>query len=138
MDAFLRLTEKAVELAQSDCPDLEAIHQLGKGWVAEETLAIAVFCALRYPRDIRKALTASVNHQGDSDSTGAVTGNILGAALGETAIPRKFLDALELRGVIREIADDLCRGFTAPGSGEPGDRDWAEKYITMRYRPEEE
>lgn len=30
----------------------------------------------------------AVNHDGDSDSTGAITGNILGAYLGQQAIPQ--------------------------------------------------
>ena len=52
------------------------------------------------------------SHSGDSDSTGAVTGNILGAYLGLKSIPKKYLDNLELKDVILEIADDLyndCR-----------------------------
>ena len=46
--------------------------------------------ALRYSDDFEKGITAAVNHDGDSDSTGAVTGNILGAALGFEAIPQKI------------------------------------------------
>ena len=52
-------------------------------------------------------MIASVNHKGDSDSTGAVTGNILGAALGYEAIPQYFKDDLELHDVILRVADDL-------------------------------
>ncbi|MBR1905297.1 MAG: ADP-ribosylglycohydrolase family protein [Clostridiales bacterium] len=98
---------KAVELAQSDISDIDAIHQLGEGWVAEETLAIAVFSALKYDNDFDKAIRCSVNHSGDSDSTGAVTGNILGAYLGYEAVPQKYKDNLELIDVILAIADDL-------------------------------
>ena len=76
---YTEIMRKAVRLAESEQSDLEAIYQLGEGWVAEETLAIAVFCAIRYSDDFEKAIIAAVNHNGDSDSTGAVTGNILGA-----------------------------------------------------------
>ena len=62
---YLQLMDKAVALAGEDISDLEAIHQLGEGWVADEALAIAVYCALKYPEDIDKALIASVNHKGD-------------------------------------------------------------------------
>ena len=55
-------------------------------------------------------MIAAVNHGGDSDSTGAITGNILGAAIGYEAIPQFFLDDLELRDVILHMADDLYRG----------------------------
>ena len=104
------LVEQAVSLATSTLPDEEAIRTLGEGWVAEETFAIAVYCALKYERDFDQALIAAVNHDGDSDSTGAVTGNLLGASLGLSGIPQKYQHALELRKVILELADDLCHG----------------------------
>lgn len=99
--------KKAVKLSEKNYSDLDAIHKLGEGWVAEETLAIAVYCALKYENNFEKAIVTSVNHNGDSDSTGAVTGNIIGAYLGMDAIPQKFLDNLEISNVISEIAEDL-------------------------------
>ena len=41
--------------------DLEAIRELGQGWVAEETLAIAIYCSLKYSDDFDKAIIASVS-----------------------------------------------------------------------------
>ena len=76
--------------------------------MAEETLAIAIYCALKYKDDFEAAMIAAVNHDGDSDSTGAVTGNILGAAIGMVEIPDKFIENLELKDVIIKMADDLC------------------------------
>lgn len=58
--------------------------------------------------DFSKAIIASVNHNGDSDSTGAVTGNILGALLGYDAIDLKWKNDLELIDIILRISDDLC------------------------------
>ena len=129
---LLALLERAVALSQSDNKDLDAIHALGEGWVGDEALAIAVYCALKYPTDIEKALIAAVNHRGDSDSTGAITGNILGAALGMGAIPQKFLAHLELKDLILELADDLfqdCRMSEYEGY----DPVWAAKYIHNTY-----
>lgn len=108
IDEFTAIMQKAVQLAETDTDDLSAIHQLGEGWVAEETLAIAVYCALKYKENFDKALRASVNHNGDSDSTGAVCGNILGAYIGYNAIPQKYKERLELHNTIIEIADNLC------------------------------
>lgn len=51
----------------------------------KEILAIAVYCALKYPTDFEKGLIAAMNHKGDSDSTGAVAGNIIGANPGKLA-----------------------------------------------------
>ena len=47
LDELEALVRMAVELSQSDLGDPDAIRMLGEGWVAEETLAIAVYCALK-------------------------------------------------------------------------------------------
>lgn len=132
---MLELMQKAVELADAGLDDLDAIRQLGGGWVGEETLAIAVYCAVRYEEDFEKALIASVNHDGDSDSTGAVTGNILGARLGYDAIPRKFVEKLELRDVILEIADDLRYAGENKDRTVFDDPQWIGKYVKADYTP---
>lgn len=106
------LIENALELAVSDPTDTDAIRILGEGWVAEETLAIAVFSVMRYIDDFEKCVRCAVNHDGDSDSTGAVAGNIIGAILGYNAIPRKYLTDLELHDVLLSVADDLG-GFSS-------------------------
>ena len=106
---FRDLIDKACFLAEdTSVSDQTAIRELGEGWVAEEALAIAVFCSLRYSNDFEKGIIAAVNHDGDSDSTGAITGNILGAHLGISQIPGHFVENLELKDVILEIADDLA------------------------------
>ena len=123
---FIALTELALNLAGSDATDLEAIHRLGEGWVGEEALAIAVFCAVRYENDFDRAIIAAVNHKGDSDSTGAVAGNILGAKGGLSGIPEKYTQNLELKDVILQIADDLYSGGKdVEGNPDPA---WMERY----------
>ena len=104
---FTELMQKAVQLSQSDMPVLDAIHELGEGWVAEETLAISVYCSLRYPDSFKDAVIASVNHWGDSDSTGAVTGNIMGAWLGVKAIPKNLTEHLYLKEIVIQIAEHM-------------------------------
>ena len=102
---------------------------------AEATLAISVYCALRHADDFEKAIIASVNHDGDSDSTGAVTGNILGTALGYDAIPDYYLGKLELREIIEEIADDLYRDCRISEYDADRDPVWISKYVEIDYRP---
>ena len=60
LSPFIELVDKAVTLAKSKVSDEDAIRQLGEGWVAEETLAIAIYCAVKYEDDFEKALIASV------------------------------------------------------------------------------
>lgn len=107
-ECMLKL-KQALELSDSSVDDLRAIKQLGEGWVGEEALAVAVYCALKYD-DIKTALIAAVNHGGDSDSTGAITGNILGAYWGLGCIPPGWLQKIELREVLLQMADDLLCG----------------------------
>ncbi|MFZ5563921.1 MAG: ADP-ribosylglycohydrolase family protein [Thermodesulfobacteriota bacterium] len=101
-------------------PIFATVESLGQGWVAEEALAIGIYCALAAENDFEKGLILAVNHGGDSDSTGAIAGNILGALLGVSAIPAKLLDQLELRETITQIANDLYTGFE--DTDEWGDR----------------
>ncbi|MBQ0748138.1 MAG: ADP-ribosylglycohydrolase family protein [Marinobacter sp.] len=102
----LAALDKAVELSQSGMPHHIAIQELGEGWVAEEALAISVYCAL-VAESFEQGIVLAVNHDGDSDSTGAITGNILGAMHGTGVIPRRWLEPLELRDVIEAVASDL-------------------------------
>jgi ADP-ribosylglycohydrolase len=95
----------AASTARRPTPD--DVAALGEGWVAEEALAIAVFCALTCV-DVRSGLLLAANHSGDSDSTAAIAGNLLGAALGEDAIPREWVDGLEGRIVVEALADRLA------------------------------
>ncbi len=117
----LALLEKAVKLVDNGYYTQGSIRELGEGWVGEEAIAIAVYCALKYKDDFRKALCMSVNHDGDSDSTGAITGNILGAYLGIEAIPADWIEKMELKNELVILADDLLTGFEES-------EEWISKY----------
>ena len=130
LSELIDIIDRAVMLAEGDLKDdLDSIHQLGQGGVAEETLAIALYCALRYQDDFSAGMIAAVNHGGDSDSTGAVAGNILGAWVGYQAIEEKWKQDLELSDVILEIADDLCYGCQMSEYDTYRDPKWEMKYI---------
>lgn len=133
---LIDLINFAVELSENSDNDLDNIHRLGEGWVAEETLAISIYCALRHQDDFSAGIIAAVNHKGDSDSTGAVTGNILGALIGYDAIEDKWKKNLELIDVILEMADDLCHGCQMSEYSDYEDPDWYRKYIGMQWKDE--
>lgn len=111
---LFNLILKAMWYATSKESDTDSIRQLGEGWVADETLAIAIFSVMRYIDDFEKCVCCAVNHDGDSDSTGAVAGNIIGAILGYNVIPEKYLTTLEIHDVLVSMADDLG-GFSSKG-----------------------
>ncbi|MEA5363713.1 ADP-ribosylglycohydrolase family protein [Amycolatopsis sp., V23-08] len=111
--AALRL---ALELASSGDTSPEKVESLGGGWVAEEALAIGVYAALA-PVSVRDAhpetafrarLRLAVTHSGDSDSTGSICGNLLGAWHGEDVLPWDWLSQVEGRATIARLADDFA------------------------------
>jgi ADP-ribosylglycohydrolase len=110
----------AIRAAESGPLSADAIPVLGEGWVAEEALAIATHCALAAD-SFRSGVLHAVNHGGDSDSTGAICGNLLGTSLGADAIDPGLLAGLEGRDVITQIADDLHDVF-AQGQPPPSRR----------------
>ncbi len=88
----------------------ETVETLGGGWIAEEALAISLCCALRHEDDFAKGVLLAVNHGGDSDSTGAIAGNILGCLLGRGAIPVDWIERLELKEAVEALGVCLFRG----------------------------
>lgn len=114
----------ALAMNQTAAVSPETIETLGSGWTGEEALAIALYCSLVAQDDFTKAVRLAVNHSGDSDSTGSITGNILGALHGEQALPTTWLQRLELADVIRQMADDLFTTFQ-------GTQSWLQKYLPM-------
>ena len=109
-------TERAVEAALSiyaktsvspEKVTTEDVESLGGAWVAEEALAISLYASLLYENDFERGVLLAVNHSGDSDSTGAVTGNILGLINGYERIPAAWRKNLEGEEIVRKLAQDL-------------------------------
>ncbi|MFF4489507.1 ADP-ribosylglycohydrolase family protein [Streptomyces sp. NPDC001544] len=98
---------RALDLAAEGEGTPERLETLGAGWIAEEALAIGVYSALAAHR-VKDALLLAVNHSGDSDSTGSICGNILGARFGDHGLPHPWLERVEGRERIAALADDLA------------------------------
>ncbi|MET7637391.1 ADP-ribosylglycohydrolase family protein [Streptomyces sp. NPDC005438] len=120
----------ALGAVRQGLPNAARVEALGEGWIAEEALAMAVYCAL-VAEDVRHGLLLAVNHGGDSDSTGSLCGNLLGAQHGETALPPGWVAEVEGRGTILELADDFSMEMTqgpalhSPARSAPG---WLSRY----------
>jgi ADP-ribosyl-[dinitrogen reductase] hydrolase len=98
--------EAALQLAEAGAPTAEKVETLGGGWIGEEALAIGLYCALA-AESFDEAVVLAVNHGGDSDSTGSIAGQIMGARDGLNAIPGRWIEQLELREEITSLAEDL-------------------------------
>ena len=99
---------------------------------------------MRHIDSLEEALIAAVNHDGDSDSTGAVCGNIMGAVYGYEAIKRqnpfcppgrKLEQTLELSEIILALADDLATGCIINEYSPldtPEEQQWFKRYCEMK------
>ena len=100
-------------LEQLDCLD------------APQCLAGAIFACLVNPDDFDAAIITAVNHSGMSAAVGAMAGAIMGAGMGESALPEFYLESLECAHVLEVLATDMARG--KPGMGLFDDS-WDHKY----------
>ena len=128
-----RALEAARWLARRDggvTPSPAVVESLGGGWVAEEALAIGVYCAM-VAGDFPTGVLLAANHSGDSDSTASIAGSILGALLGPDAIPRRWIEQLEVRDTLDRLCDDWEQLFTRKDIFKDGwsiTGDWGVRY----------
>lgn len=112
LDAALALSADDAEPRSGD----QLTDALGLGWVAEEALAVALYCVLATEKGADspqehfvRAVRRAANHSGDSDSTAAIAGNLLGTLHGEAALPQAWLAALEAPELIRRLGSDFLK-----------------------------
>ena len=113
MDRLSALTGRALDLAAGSLPDAEAIDALDPawrgsgGWCGDDALAIALLCAARWPDSMDRCIRAAVNHGGDSDSTGSIAGNIVGARLGLQRIDARWCEPVDVSDAILAAGERL-------------------------------
>ena len=93
----------ALALAGAGLPPGEAIATLGEGWVGEEAIAIGLYAAL-VGKSFGHVLALAANHDGDSDSTASIAGQIWGAWKGIHQIPNVYIRHLDVLDEALEIA----------------------------------
>jgi ADP-ribosylglycohydrolase len=122
--------QQALGAVRQGMPTPARVEDLAGGGTAEGLLSVAVYCAL-VGEDTRHGLCLSVNHGGDSAAAGALTGALLGALHGETALPPAWLAELEGRPTMLVLADDFAMEMTqgpalhGPAGSSPG---WLARY----------
>lgn len=125
-DYFLKLVNISIKLSKLNISDKSSIDLLGVGYVAEETFAIAIYSCLKYPNSFKDAIICAINHEGNTNGTGSLTGNIMGAYLNYSNIPLDYIEKVELKDVILEIAQDLTE---SPPGYDDYDEKWYSKYV---------
>jgi hypothetical protein len=112
-------------LVALEIPEGRFIEGSGEPWVRHRDPAFLRWFYTQNQSWERAALLLSVNHSGDSDSTGIVCGNIAGALYGVRAIPPEWLATLELRELVETLAKDALVEFSP---GPPTDPGWTRRY----------
>jgi ADP-ribosylglycohydrolase len=101
-----RIGELGMLIGQSPS---EVFGYLYNGAFVLESLPAAVWCFLEYREHPELAMISAVNAGYDADTVGSMTGNLVGAYLGEDAIPLRLREDLEYSEELGELADSLVR-----------------------------
>ncbi|HWC25961.1 MAG TPA: ADP-ribosylglycohydrolase family protein [Solirubrobacteraceae bacterium] len=101
---------------------LRATTEPGVSARADDSVAAAVVAGSR-ASDFEQALTVAIRAGGDTDTVGAMAGAIAGARFGASAIPRRWLDALEDgergRSHVETLAEQLAERSLSPDRRAP-------------------
>jgi ADP-ribosylglycohydrolase/protein-tyrosine phosphatase len=122
----LRVVQQALDLAgTTDGDPATTIHRIGGGWVGEEALAMGLFAAIS-AQTYCDAIQVAANHDGDSDSTASIVGQLWGVWKGLDGIPHDWITALDVfRPLVRLTAE----------MGQLLLRDGPERFSTTFKRP---
>lgn len=102
----VRAIQNALEAPRDGSP--ETVETLGGGWTAEEALSIALYASLS-ASSFDHALQIAVIHSGDSNSTGAITGNMMGLIEPQAALEHRWASLIEGADIISRLAYDYQR-----------------------------
>jgi ADP-ribosylglycohydrolase len=114
-------------LLQQQAAPVELCARLGLGsgvtGYTLHTVPVALYCWLRSPGDIRQAVDSVIKLGGDTDTTAAIVGALVGATAGASAIPKEWLDGIGDKPLtvqwMRNLARELAKTFADPGAGAP-------------------
>lgn len=126
---IVHLVHQAVTMARDrNISSVEAMEKL-KCDTGADVLAGATYAALLCEHDFDNAMIVAANHSGRSAAVGCLTGAILGARMGEEALPEFYMEGLEVAPCLKELADDLLQGCPMVRGNKIFDGDWDQKYL---------
>ena len=82
---------------------------LGGAWVGEEAVACALWCALKARGDFEDAVLRGANSSGDSDSIACIAGSIVGALVGRSGLPSRWVTNVERAQDLDALAREVCQ-----------------------------
>lgn len=81
----------------------------GQGWVGDEALAVGLHAAATAAGSFAEAIEGAANHDGDSDSTASIAGQLCGAKHGLAALPNDAVYRLDVLEPLLEIYSEWGR-----------------------------
>lgn len=110
-DAPTELTDALEPLAEGETPSTRETS----GYVVH-SLQTALHDALT-AESAEDAIVTAVNRGGDADTIGAIAGAVAGARFGASALPERWLEAIDDRENLASLADDLLELSRRPLPG---------------------
>ena len=104
---------------KADAPALTQMLGIrhGVSGYINQTVPVALFCWARWPGDFRTGIETVIGLGGDTDTTAAITGALIGGTAGVGAIPAEWIDGMmeRPRSVkwLRRLANALTRAATS-------------------------
>ena len=84
----------------------ETVESLGSGWTAEEALSIALYSCVA-GKSFEESLAIAVTHGGDSDTTGAIAGNMLGLLDPAAVLQHRWAEIVEGSDIVLRLVRDF-------------------------------
>lgn len=115
----------ALDLAATAEPMAQVMERL-QCYSAMNCVAGAIYASVANAQDFDTAMITAVNHSGYSSAVAGITGAILGAKMGYSALPDFYLESLEPVKALCTLADDMASYTPSKGLF---DDDWDMKYV---------
>lgn len=111
----VQMLQAALQLLEQDAPDrADIFRQLGEGWTGDEALAIGVYAACATD-NFKDAVRLAANHDGDSDSTASIAGQLSGTHHGIMALPHDWVRRLDVLPDLLQVTQRFLAGQAVAG-----------------------
>jgi ADP-ribosylglycohydrolase len=111
----VQLLQAALQLLEQDAPDrADIFKRLGEGWTGDEALAIGVYAACATD-NFKDAVRLAANHDGDSDSTASIAGQLSGTHHGIMALPHDWVRRLDVLPDLLQVTQQFLVGQAVAG-----------------------
>ncbi len=101
-ESTVAAVEGAARAAADGVALRERVSGLGEGWVGEEALAIGLYAAM-VAKTFAECIELAANHDGDSDSTASIAGQLWCARFGLAGIEREVVGRVDVVEAVLEL-----------------------------------